>query len=125
MPNKAEFEVYQKHQARIFSLLLILFLLSLWATKSHAFKAWISAQSTPTQPPVVARIHFSTWKDLQDLSQDLEIWEVNSVNNFVIARLTDQQKISLVKSGHRVEIIPRPFQTPAAPVTPVLPADIQ
>jgi murein tripeptide amidase MpaA len=53
---------------------------------------------------IVARIYFASRDDLNWLAGNLDIWEVNHKDGFLVALLRPDQYADLIQRGHRIEI---------------------
>ncbi len=102
------------HQARIFTMLAILFLLAWSGGAIKNFKAWVAGETnaSPTPVPVVSRVYYQTPTDLQHLCMDLDVQEVHDEAGYIIARLPHDQMVSLLDRGFRVEPVSQPTPTP-------------
>lgn len=84
----------------------ILVLVSLGLAGSALAKASSSPSVADTAPsqPVVARVYYINQDDLNYLAARLDVWEVNSNANYLLARLSPQRYSWLIQQGYRVEI---------------------
>ncbi len=106
------------HQGRIFSLLIILFLLAWTGNTARAIRQDLNpgsahkappATPTPTpgpenEKPIVARVYFTSREDMDQLAAQLDVWEVHPIEHYLVAHLTPQEYQSLQKAGYRIEV---------------------
>jgi len=78
---------------------------AVWAALLCASPA--RAASTTDPPPDLYRVYFADWDDLTRLSGELDIWEVNHTENYLVAPLLAAQ-VETLGATHRVEQAPWP-----------------
>jgi len=60
-------------------------------------------QDAPNIEPLVARVHFTSQTELQQLAATLDVWEVNHVDGYVLALIDSAQQENLADQGFEVE----------------------
>ncbi len=81
-------------------------------------------QDAPAGEPYLARIHFSSQAELQQLAATLDVWEVNHGSGYLLALIWPAQQQELEAQG--VAVTPDPARTQAmrAASNPALPAAV-
>ncbi|RPI83056.1 MAG: hypothetical protein EHM41_16850 [Chloroflexi bacterium] len=94
------------HSSRIFSLLIVLFLLSWSGSKLETVREKFHAvQSTPpVTEPVIMKIYYLDQDDQTDLIARYDVIEVNETGGYLIISLEPEERLELEAHGYRVEI---------------------
>jgi len=94
----------------ILSATLPIFILSIFITSSPLAARPSGSNLLPemiptdTDQPVVARVYFADFADLNRLATSLDIWEVNHNLGYLVALLPSERYQGLIQEGYKVEI---------------------
>lgn len=56
------------------------------------------------QGPLVARVFFADQEDLNELAREIDIWEVNHAQGYLVAPLSPERYAALQQAGYRIEV---------------------
>ena len=80
-------------------------LISIWlATLASTAFAQDARQTPPPDSPVVARVYFADRADLDWLAIELDVWQVNHAEGYLLALLSPAQYELLAQAGYRLEV---------------------
>ena len=82
-----------------------LVLVSIWlATLASTALAQDARQATLPESPVVARVYFADRVDLDRLAIELDVWQVNHAEGYLLALLSPAEYELLGQAGYRLEV---------------------
>ena len=94
---------------RLLSFPLVVFVLAMTPTLaagsiSHIPEEEFLPVASPAEGPVVARVFYVDLVDLDRLAGELDVWEVNHEEGYLVALLRPDQLTALLRARYRVEI---------------------
>ena len=94
---------------RLLSFPLVVFILAVTpalaaGSISHVPDEGFPPAAPPVEQPVVARVFYADWADLNRLAGGLDVWEVNHEEGYVVTLLRPDQFAALLQAGYRVEV---------------------
>lgn len=96
------------HSSRIFSLLIVLFMLSWSGSQFKLLREEIKTIPLKTDPPAVesvaARVYYLDQNERVELSARLEVIETNENAGYILVRLTPAELDVLEAQGFRIEV---------------------
>ena len=111
----------QKH--RLFNILMIV-VLCLSTFGSLSISKPVAASQTQAETPnsefIVVRVYFSDRADLDSLASQLDIWEVNHTDGYLVAMVTTGRFDLLSQQGYRVEIDQAKTDQIHQPLVPII-----
>lgn len=84
--------------------LLFIILLNVSTASDQAGLTEHESRLTPVSEPIVARVYFNSDADLVRLAGELDIWEVDRAQGYVVAQLHPDQYLTLPTVGYRFEV---------------------
>ena len=106
---------------RLFNFLMILVLcLGPFGSLTGSTLAAASQAETPNSEFVVARVYFNDRAELDLLASQLDIWEVNHTEGYLIAMLSSERYDQLSQAGYKLEIDQVKTDQIHQPLVPVL-----
>lgn len=94
------------HSSRIFSLLIVLFLLSWSGSQLEALhEKFHAVQSSPSETgPVSVKVYYLDQDDQTDLIDRYDVIEIDGSEGYVIIRPDPEERRELEESGYRIEL---------------------
>jgi hypothetical protein len=93
------------HKHRLFNFLMILVLcLGSFGSLTGSTPAAASQAETPNSEFVVARVYFDDRAGLDLLASQLDVWEVNHAEGYLVAMMSSERFDQLSQAGFRLEI---------------------
>lgn len=91
------------NKTRFFNLIMVI-ILCLSSFSSVSAPVLASEGETPNSQYLVARVYFEGRAELDLLTGQLDVWEVNHPEGYLIAMITEASFTQLIQAGYRLEI---------------------